>query len=83
MRPNAIVTFNDHVYVHVVRQLGRTILVVAVQSDVAYAVHRLRSVPAAVVDRHVADHVVDDQRSHVLRSVPGTRHEFDTELGFV
>lgn len=56
---------------------------VVVQSHVAHAVHRLRPFPAAVVDGHVADHVVHDQRRHVLRPVPGARHQSDTELGLV
>lgn len=56
---------------------------VVVQSHVAHAVHRLRPFPAAVVDGHVADHVVHDQRRHVLRPVPGARHQSDTESGLV
>lgn len=64
-------------------QLGRTIFVVPIQSHVAHAVHWLRAVPAAVIDRHVVDHVVHDKRSHVLRPVPGTRNQSDTELGFI
>lgn len=65
------------------RSLGGKIFVVVVQSHVAHAVHRLRPFPAAVVDGHVADHVVHDQRRHVLRPVPGARHQSDTESGLV
>ena len=55
----------------------------AVQSHVPHVMHRLRPVPAAILDGHVVDHVVHDQWRHLLRPLPGTRHQPDPEPGLV
>ena len=41
--------------------LAGAVLVVAVQGDVAHALHRLRPLPAPVPHRHVAHHALHDQ----------------------
>lgn len=59
--------------------LAGAVLVGPIQSHVAHAVHRLRPVPTAVAHRHVADDAVDDQRSHLLRPLPRSRHQSHSE----
>lgn len=51
----------------------------AIQSDVTHVVHRVRPVPAAVADGHVAHDALHDLGRDVLRSVPRTRHQSYTE----
>lgn len=46
-----------------------------IQGDVSHAVHRVRSVPAAVADGYVADDAVHDLRRHLLRTVPRSRDQ--------
>ena len=51
----------------------------AVQGHVPHAVHRVRPVSAAIVDGHVADDALHDQRCYVLRNVSGARHQSHSE----
>lgn len=63
--------------------LARTIFLGIVQSDVSYAVHRLRPISPAIFNRHVADDALHDIWSHVLCPLPGARHQPDPELGLL
>lgn len=45
--------------------------------------HRLRPLSPAILDRYVADNAINDIWSHVLRPVPGARHQPDPELGLL
>lgn len=63
--------------------LARAVFLGAVQSHVAYAVHRLRPLSAAIPHGHVAHDAVDDLGCNLLRPVPGPRHQFDPESGLV
>lgn len=65
------------------RLLAGAVLLGPVQGHVAHAVYRLRPVSAAVSDWHVAHHAVHGQRGHLLRHVPGPRHQSDSEPGLV
>lgn len=61
--------------------LARTILLGPVQGHVAHALYRLRPIPAAEPNGHVADYAVHDQRCDLLRPISGTCDQFDSEFG--
>lgn len=59
-----------------------TILVGTVQGNVTYVVHRLWTFPTTVIDRYVANNVVNDFWCYLLCSVSWTCHKLDSEFGF-
>ena len=63
--------------------LAGAVLVGPVQGHVPHAVHRLRPLPAAVADGHVAHDALHDQWGHVLRNVPRPRHKPHPESRFL
>lgn len=55
--------------------MARAIFLGPLQSDVPYVVHRLRQIPTAIVNGHVAYDAQYDQRGYLLRPIPRTRDE--------
>ena len=55
------------------------ILLDTIPGHVAHALYRLREVSPPVPHGHVAHHAQHDQRRHLLRHVPGPRHQPHTE----
>ena len=64
------------------RPLVRPIFVVIVQSHVPYALYRLWSFPASVLDGYVANDCQYDFRCHVLRLIFGPHNQSYTVVGF-
>ena len=55
--------------------LAGAILMGPFQSHVAHALHRIRKVSTAVLDRHVAHYAQHDQRCYLLCTFPRTRDQ--------